>query len=206
MDDVCRWLHWAGWCLSLYLMLLDTQITTKLCLLMPWFLFVYGLDGRVIVLLVLIVLMVPSPNKLESALVGAAESEFCLDVLYVIRWLISSYSALKIRKCYHIVLFVCIIISSSNTNWNTPWFDAMIQCMRLKIRRWGSADVCCMGAGIIVQRFAEKEVVSYHIVLAYSYHRGTRTGICPGLMPMIQCMRLQIRSWGSADVWYQMQP
>ena len=66
-------------------MLLDTQITTKLCLLMPWFLFVYGLDGRVIVLLVLIVLMVPSPNKLESALVGAAESEFCLDVLYVIR-------------------------------------------------------------------------------------------------------------------------
>ena len=59
-------------------------------MLMPWFLFVHGLEGGVIVLLVLIVLMVASPNKLKSALVrridevhAATKSEFCLDVLYV---------------------------------------------------------------------------------------------------------------------------
>ena len=73
-------------------MLLSMQITTKLCLLMPWSICVHGLEGGVIVLLVLIVLMISSPNKLASTLVrhidavhAAAESEFCLAILYAMR-------------------------------------------------------------------------------------------------------------------------
>ena len=56
---------------------------------MPEFLFVHGLEGSVIILFILIVLNVSSPNKLEYVLVSrndavcvATGSEFCLDVLY----------------------------------------------------------------------------------------------------------------------------
>ena len=70
----------------LHLMLLDTQITIKLCLLMPGFLFIYGSEGSVIILFVLIVLIVSSPNELKSTMINdavraATESEFCLNVL-----------------------------------------------------------------------------------------------------------------------------